>query len=448
MIQDSPIGFYPFFRYNRSYYQAVIEKVKFNVRMTILALGLNHKTAQLALREQLSFTKEHVAQKLPDLANFAHLQEVAMISTCNRTEFYGHEGSVQLVMQWLSKVRNIAQDVLWRTSYVLKEQEAVTHLMRVASGLDSMVLGEPQILGQLKQAYNTAQNAGTLGRVLERLFQASFAVAKQVRTQTAIGTSPVSVAYAAVKLATHIFATLSDKTVLLVGAGETVTLVARHLHEQGVRQFIFANRTKARAQALAHTFKGSVIDLDALAVHLPLADVVLVATGSEIPLINQASIKQAIKQRKYRPMYLLDLGVPRDIDPSVGALEDVYLYTIDDLQGMIDANYASRQAAVDAAELIIAQHSMRYMNWLRMSESVHLIRAYREQAFMQSDQLLQQAKQAIAQGKPVEQVLELFAHQLTAKLLHQPSVQLRQASEMGDADTLEIAQQLLGIKTQ
>jgi len=352
------------------------------------------------------------------------------------------------VMQWLSKVRNIAQDVLWRTSYVLKEQEAVTHLMRVASGLDSMVLGEPQILGQLKQAYNTAQNAGTLGRVLERLFQASFAVAKQVRTQTAIGTSPVSVAYAAVKLATHIFATLSDKTVLLVGAGETVTLVARHLHEQGVRQFIFANRTKARAQALAHTFKGSVIDLDALAVHLPLADVVLVATGSEIPLINQASIKQAIKQRKYRPMYLLDLGVPRDIDPSVGALEDVYLYTIDDLQGMIDANYASRQAAVDAAELIIAQHSMRYMNWLRMSESVHLIRAYREQAFMQSDQLLQQAKQAIAQGKPVEQVLELFAHQLTAKLLHQPSVQLRQASEMGDADTLEIAQQLLGIKTQ
>jgi len=313
--------------------------------MQLFAFGLNHTTAPVEIREQVNFTPERLRHALHDLVERDLAQEVVIISTCNRTELYcGLEcDTTQAIINWLSHYHNVAMERLHAHLYTYSQEEAVRHLLQVACGLDSMILGEPQILGQIKSAYNTAREVGTTGRLLNRLFEHSFSVAKQVRTDTAIGSSPVSVAFAAVRLAQQICGglegDLSDNIALLIGAGETIELAARHLHENRLGRVIVANRTIERARQLAKEFAGYAITLEEIPVHLAEADIVISSTASPTYILTQADVKQAIKKRKRRPLFLVDIAVPRDIDPAVENLSnDIYLYSVDDLNEVIQEN--------------------------------------------------------------------------------------------------------------
>ncbi|MFZ1324480.1 MAG: glutamyl-tRNA reductase [Candidatus Contendobacter sp.] len=412
--------------------------------MSLLALGLNHRTAPVNVREQIAFAPDRVDHALRDLLTQGGAHEAAILSTCNRTEVYcglnDQEGS--RVVEWLGDYHLVRPAELQPYLYRHTDQYAVRHILRVASGLDSMVLGEPQILGQVKTAYQTANGAGTLGAQLERLFQHTFAVAKQVRTDTRIGASPVSVAFAAVGLAKQIFADLPKRTALLIGAGDSVELVARHLHEHGAGRLIVANRTLERAHALVAPFNGYAIALEEIPAHLGEADMVISATASPEPLLSRAVVRACLKQRRRRPMLLIDLAVPRDIDPTVATLEDVYLYTVDDLKDIIQENLRSRQAAAEQAEEIIDHQVEHFMGWLRAQESVATIHTLRQQAEAIRDQALARAHRQLAQGKAPAEVLEALAYLLTNKLLHAPCVGLREAASQGDAATLNLIKSL------
>ncbi|TCO81148.1 glutamyl-tRNA reductase [Plasticicumulans lactativorans] len=406
--------------------------------MPLLAIGINHKTAPVSMRERIAFAPDRLQQALRELVADGAAHEAAILSTCNRTEVYcglAH-GDHQDVLQWLSRYHAIPAAELSPFLYVHPEQDAVRHMLRVASGLDSMVLGEPQILGQVKDAYQTANAAGTLDTQLERLFQHTFAVAKQVRTDTSIGASPVSVAFAAVSLARQIFDRLDGRTALLLGAGETVELVARHLREQRIGRLVIANRTLERAHALAVEMQGYAIGLAEIDAHLAEADIVIAATASPEPLVLAEPVRQALKKRRHQPMLMVDIAVPRDIAPAVGELDDVYLYSVDDLQEIIRENLRSRQAAAEQAEEIIDTQVAHFMAWQRAQDAGHLIRALRRQAEAIRDELLAKGRTQLAQGRDPLQVLEQLAHQLTNKLLHAPSAGLREASAQGDADTV------------
>ncbi|MBE2293431.1 MAG: glutamyl-tRNA reductase, partial [Phycisphaerales bacterium] len=321
-------------------------------------------------------------------------------------------------------------------------QRAVRHILRVASGLDSLVLGEPQILGQVKAAYQAANSAGTLGTRLERLFQHTFAVAKQVRTDTRIGASPVSVAFAAVSLARQIFADPPRRTALLIGAGDTVELVARHLYESGIGRLIVANRTLERAHGLAASVGGYAIALDEIPTHLGEADIVIASTASPEPLLREALVRQCLKQRRHRPMFMVDLAVPRNIDPAVAELDDVYLYTVDDLKDIIQDNLRSRQAAAQQAEEIIDTQVEHFMAWLRSQDSASSILALRQQAENTRDEMLDRARRQLANGKDPATVLDILAHTLTNKLIHAPCAGLREAAAEGDITMLNLIRSL------
>jgi glutamyl-tRNA reductase len=323
---------------------------------------------------------------------------------------------------------------------------AVRHALRVASGLDSLVLGEPQILGQMKDAYTTASSAGTLGNLLDRLFQHTFSVAKQVRTDTAIGASPVSVAFAAVSLARQIFTDFKDHTALLIGAGETIELAARHLHEIGIGRMIIANRTVERARAVAQEFDAYAISLPEIPSHLAEADIVISSTASPLPILGKGSVESALKIRKHKPILMVDIAVPRDIESEVGQLSDVYLYTVDDLQEIIQEGLRSRQEAAAQAEEIIDVQVSHFMNWIRSLGAVDTIRAVRENAEHKRDIELEHALNLIAAGKDPEMVLKQLAHRLTNKLLHEPSAQLKQAAYDGRNELLKAARDLFDLK--
>jgi glutamyl-tRNA reductase len=316
-------------------------------------------------------------------------------------------------------------------------------MLRVASGLDSMILGEPQILGQMKTAYQLADSAGTLDIHLRRLYQHTFSVAKQVRTDTEIGASPVSVAFAAVSLARQIFGDLSRHTALLIGAGETIELAARHLHEKGLGRMIVANRTLERAHALAGEFDGYAISLSELSAHLAEADIILSSTASPVPVVGKGSMETALRQRKHRPVFIVDIAVPRDIEPEIGDLEDVYLYTVDDLHEVIEENLKSRQDAAKQAEEIIDVQAGHFMGWLRSLDAVSTICEYRGEAQRLRDEVLAKSRQQLAQGKEPGDVLAYLAHTLTNKLIHTPSANLRQAGYEGKQELVEAARQLL-----
>ncbi|MET4818645.1 glutamyl-tRNA reductase [Endozoicomonas sp. NE41] len=318
--------------------------------------------------------------------------------------------------------------------------------MRVACGLDSMVLGEPQILGQLKSAFATAQEAGTAGSCLSRLFQFSFTKAKQVRTETAIGRQPVSVAYAATTLARQIFSDLSQNTALLIGAGETIELVAKHLHQQGLRDIIVVNRTMSRARMLSDQFDGRSALLSDIPHILPEADIIIASTASPVPVLGKGVVERALKQRKHRPMFMVDIAVPRDIEEEVGELADVYLYTVDDLQGVIEDNMQQRQEAAHEAEHIVEAGTDEFMAQLRSLDAVSILRAYRLQTENIRDMELERAIAALSNGTPPEQVLTQFARILTNKLMHTPSVQLKKVASEGLQERLEWAEDLLGIE--
>ena len=412
--------------------------------MPLLALGLNHRTAPVAIREQIIFAPETIDLALRELVTVPDVQEAAIISTCNRTEIYCHLSSEQAEqpLNWFLDhhgVHDIPHDGF---IYHYLDRGSIRHLFRVACGLDSMVLGEPQILGQLKSAYRHAEEAGTLGRQLGKLFQSAFSVAKQVRTETAIGANPVSVAFAAARMAQQIFTDLSRLSVLLIGAGETVELAARHLQRNGVRSFVFANRTLERGQTLAQSFDGTAIKLADLGDYLYQADIVLSSTASQLPIIGKGAVESALKQRKHKPMFMLDIAVPRDIEPQVGQLSDVFLYNVDDLQGVIEENRRSREAAAREAEAIIDLQVESFLAWQRSLEAVHTIRKYRENALQVSQLALEKAKRQLAQGKDPVAVLEQLSASLTNKLIHGTTKNLDRAAREGREDLLNAAREL------
>ena len=412
--------------------------------MKLLVLGLNHKTAPIDIRERLAFGPDIIVGALRDLTACQSVYEGVILSTCNRTELYCavQDGAEEEIRRWLSRFHGLEHERVDPFLYAHADRDAVIHLLRVASGLDSLVLGEPQILGQVKTAYQTATDSSSTGKLLGRLFQHTFSVAKTVRTETAIGSSPVSVAFAAVNLARQIFSDLSQQTALLIGAGETIELAARHLHHNGVGRIIVANRTVERAHDLAAQFDGFAIALTEIANHLPDADIVIASTASPLPVLGKGTVERALKKRKHRPIFMVDIAVPRDIEPEVAELPDVYLYTIDDLQGVIDEGLRSRQAAAEQAEEIIAFHSGEFMAWLRSLDAAGLIQDYRQRAEELRDEVLARAQRQLDAGKPPAEVLNFLAHTLTNKLLHAPSSRLRQAAREGDANILEAANEL------
>lgn len=414
--------------------------------MQLQVFGLNHTTAPIEIREQVTFAPDCIKRALQDFSSREWAEEIVIVSTCNRTELYCSvetecDHSDQII-EWLSDYHTIPSQALRKHLYVYSYAEAVRHLLRVASGLDSMILGEPQILGQLKSAYRVAKESGTLGKLLSKLFQHSFLVAKQVRTDTAISSSPVSVAFAAVRLAQQIFGDLKENTALLIGAGETIELAARHLHENGLGRMIVANRTIERARNLAREFAGYAITLEEIADHLAEADIVISSTASTTHVLKQSTVKQAIKIRKHRPMFMVDIAVPRDIEPSVGELADVYLYSVDDLNEVIQEGIRSRQQAAHQAEEIIDTQVMHFVGWLNSLNAVNTICDLREQAQYIKHDLAAKAKRMLENGKPAAEVIDYLAHTLTNTLLHTPCAQLRQASYNGNKDLVLAAQQL------
>lgn len=418
--------------------------------MALLALGINHKTAPVDIRERVAFAPEHLAQAVARACDEAKLREVAILSTCNRTELYCSldEAKSAELLNWLASYHQVDVEQLKQCSYEHWDQSAAQHMMRVASGLDSLVLGEPQILGQLKDAYSVSQDAGRAHAELGRLFRHTFSVAKQVRTETSIGQNPVSVAYAAVSLAQHIFADLGESRALLIGAGETIELVARHLKQAGVRSITIANRTLGRAVALADEVGGRAIEFSQIPDELEYADILISSTASQLPILGKGSVETALKKRRHSPMFMVDIAVPRDIEPQVGELEDVYLYTVDDLTEVIEENQRSRQDAAQEAEQLIEQGAGQFMRQLRELDAVDTLTQLRSKHTAIAEEELARALRQLEQGKPADEVLKRLAHGLTNKFLHQPSVQLRQASAEGRADMQQLAAELFQLDPQ
>ncbi len=417
--------------------------------MQFVIYGINHKTAPVHIRERIVFHDDILAEALRSITQHPSVIEAVIISTCNRTEIYCSivdNESDNIISPWLHQFYQQSENTLDEFLYCHRGNAAIKHLFRVACGLDSMVLGEPQILGQIKAAYSHAFNQGSLQKVLDRLFQHAFTVAKQVRTDTSIGSSPVSVAFAAVSLAKQIFSKLSDSTALLIGAGETIDLAARHLYDNGIGRIIIANRTIERAHNLAMSVEGYAISLGEMPAHLPEADIIISSTASQLPILGKGVIERALKQRKRRPIFMVDIAVPRDIEPEVGNLEDVYLYCVDDLHDIIDENLHSRREAAQQAEEIINAQVEQFMAWLRTQDAVPVITAIRARAELESERLLTKAKKQLEQGLPAEQVVSDLARALTKKLLHEPSRQLHRSGLDIDNNLIEAARSLFNLR--
>jgi len=410
--------------------------------MSFLVLGINHRTAPVEIREKVVFADGGLPDALRELNQLPNVRESVIVSTCNRTELYCYaEGDVDLG-QWLAHWHDLASQHIEASLYRLNAERAVAHLFAVASGLDSMIIGEPQILGQLKDAYKTAQDQHATGPHLNKLFQAAFSVAKRIRSGTQIGANSVSVAAAAVNLARTVFEPLSERTALLVGAGETIALAARHLASNGVKRIIVANRSLANAQALAQEFSGYAVTLDALEKHLPEADIVISSTASPTPIITYRAVKAALRERKRRPMFMVDIAVPRDIEPAVAELEDIYFFTIDDLQTVVQENLETRRQAARDADRLIAQEVDLFEQQRKTLDAVPAIRQIREHADVIRSQTLEQAQRMLTTGRDPKEVVEFLAATLTNRLTHAPSHRLRVAAEQGDAELIRAAAEL------
>ena len=396
--------------------------------MNLFALGLNHQTAPLEIRERVAFAAHALEGALGELVRGRGASEAAILSTCNRTEVYFSAGETRSAAAWLAEYHRIRPDDLSPFLYTLPHEQAVRHAFRVASGLDSMVLGEPQILGQLKEAVRVAESAGTLGTVLHKLFQRSFAVAKEVRTTTRVGANSVSMAAAAVKLAARIFPSLREQRVLFIGAGEMIELCATHFAAQAPACITVANRTLERAHALAHRFNGQAIELRILGEHLHEHDIVVSCTASSLPILGKGLVERALKTRRRRPMFMVDIAVPRDIEREVGDLDDVFLYTVDDLSGIVQGNLDARRSAVEQAEAIIETQVGQFMHWMAAREAVPLIRQLREQAEQARRHEVERALKLLHKGADPKQVLEALSQGLTNKLMHAPTQALNEAT--------------------
>jgi len=396
--------------------------------MALFALGLNHHTAPLAVRERVVFHVERLREALAALRSDL-AAEAAILSTCNRTELYLAAGEPPAAAaEWFARYHRFDPTELGRYLYTLPQEQAVRHAFRVASGLDSMVLGEPQILGQMKEAARAAESAGTLGTLLHKLFQRTFAVAKEVRSTTSVGAASVSMAAAAVKLAARIFPSLKDQKVLFIGAGEMIELCATHFAAQAPARIAVANRTVERAERLAHRFNGEAIELKVLPERLQEYDIVVSCTASSLPILGKGLVERALRARRRRPMFMVDLAVPRDIEPEAGELDDVFLYTVDDLAQIVSENRDSRRSAVDQAEVIIETQVGQFMRWMQARENVPLIRALREHGEQARRHELERALRCLQRGDDPAAVLEGLSQGLTAKLLHAPTQALNEAA--------------------
>jgi glutamyl-tRNA reductase len=411
--------------------------------MAINVLGLNHKTAPLALREKVAFNEERLVAALRTLKQESGIAEVVILSTCNRTELYwSGNANPEDLSRWLASHHGNNLD-LAASVYVHQERLAVAHAFSVASGLDSMVLGEPQILGQLKAAYRVAHDAGSTGPWLNKLFQAAFSAAKRVRSETQIGANAVSLASATVSLARRMYADLSARTALMIGAGEMIDLAARHFAAAGVKRIVIANRTLARAQSLASELKAYAVDLSALDKELVDADIVISCTASPAPMVTKSAAAAAVRKRRRRPIFMVDLAVPRDIEPAVAELSDVYLFTIDDLQQLIDENRQQREIAAGGARLLLEEEVARFLADTRAHDAGPAIRALRQQADAIRQQTVEQARRMLTAGKSSDEVIDYLANTLTNRILHSPTQALRQASESTDPALARILMRLL-----
>lgn len=403
--------------------------------MQLFAFGVNHHTAPLSVREQVTFHPANLEEALRDLVAQESVREAAIISTCNRTEVYCSAPEPGRAVDWLTRFHHLDAQSLDPFLYTLPRERAVAHAFRVASGLDSMVLGEPQILGQMKEAVKSAEHAGTLGTVLHKLFQSTFSVAKAVRTRTDIGASSVSMAAAAVKVAERIFPSIREQKILFIGAGEMIDLCSTHFAARQPRALTFANRTIERGEALAARFNGTVITLNDLPEQLALHDIVVTCTASPLPILGKGMIERAIKARRHRPMLMIDLAVPRDVEAEVADLDDVFLYSVDDLGKIVQEGLDTRQAAVAQAEAIINANVHDFMHWLQNREIVPTIRALRDGAERTRRHELERAAKALSRGEDPQRVLEQLSHSLTNKFLHAPTHALN-AAEAKDRESL------------
>jgi len=396
--------------------------------MAVWALGLNHITAPLDMRGRFAFAVEQLGPVLSELLTKMQAPtEATILSTCNRTEIYCAANTVSLdqTMHWLAQSGGVPLDALQKHTYTLENANAARHAFRVASGLDSMVLGEPQILGQMKEAVKAARDAGALGTTLNQLFERSFSVAKLVRSSTEIGAHSISMAAAAVRLASQLFENIEEQKILFVGAGEMIELCATHFAAKKPKSITIANRTMERGQRLAQTFGGQVIALAELPERLHEFDIVISCTASTLPLIGLGAVERALKLRKHSPMFMVDLAVPRDIEPEVKSLNDVYLYTVDDLSTVVQSGLANRQAAVAQAEVIIDSGVQNFVHWLERRSDVPLIQQLNAQTEQWREAELQKAQRLIAKGENVEKVLDSLSKSLTQKMLHGAMTELR-----------------------
>ncbi|WP_076413006.1 glutamyl-tRNA reductase [Shewanella sp. UCD-KL12] len=413
--------------------------------MTLVAIGINHKTATVDLREKVAFSPDKIHDAMKSLAKCTQTGEAVIISTCNRTELYTNTASEADVTRWLEEYHQLSHEEVESCLYRFEGQGVAQHLMRVSSGLDSLILGEPQILGQVKQSFVKAKEAGTVAITMDRLFQNTFSVAKKVRTETEIGAAAVSVAFAAVSMAKHIFSALSATKVLLIGAGETIELVAKHLKDNGVASMVVANRTLSRAEGMCEEFGATAITLEQIPEYLPQADIVISSTASPLPILGKGMVEKALKQRRHQPMLLVDIAVPRDIEAEVAELDDAFLYTVDDLQSIIEQNMASRREAAEQAEVIAEEESHLFMEWVRSLESVDSIREYRTNSMAIKDELVEKAINKLAQGGDSEQLILELANKLTNKLIHAPTQALTAASRQGDLNSIGQLRSALGL---
>ena len=411
--------------------------------MGLHVLGINHTTAPLDLREQVAFDASSVPDRLTRLCELDDVEEALILSTCNRTEiyYYGSRASDDSLLGWMRANSNRSDEVM-KCLYVKRDDAVIEHLCRVAVGLDSLILGEPQILGQLKSAYRTAKDAGTIGTQLHRLLPHAFAVAKRIRTETAIGVAATSAASAAIRLAQQVFGDFSDKHALMIGAGEMIEIAATHLNSRNVGTLSIANRSIERGQQLANKLNCRAFTLDHIEHLLPRADLVFSSTASAHYVVHAAQIKQALAARKHQPMFIVDLAVPRDIDPASSAFNNVFLYTIDDLHQAVDDNLDARRAAAESAEQIIHEQCARYARDTDGLNAAPLIRELHTQSSEIKDEIVRLANKQLAAGKSPQDTLQWLADRLASRMLHAPSVELRKAAEAADENTLKVARRL------
>ena len=415
--------------------------------MSLFALGINHQTASVALREKVAFSPDSLLDAYQQLLAQHNVLEAVIVSTCNRTELIvSTEHKAEAVIAWLGQFKSLPVEQFSEHVYIYENQAALKHLIRVAGGLDSMILGEPQIFGQMKSSYAVSRQLNAIGVELEPAFQRVFAIAKKVRSDTAIGENPVSVAFAAVTLAQRIFADLSSVAVLLVGAGDTIELVAQHLMNSGAKNVVVANRTLDRAQTLAGRLNAKAIMLSEVPEALSDFDIVISSTASQLPVLGKGAVEAALKSRKRRPIFMVDIAVPRDIEPQVADLPDVYLYTVDDLRDIIDHNVRLRVAEADKATEIIDAGVNEFVLWRRSRGATDLVVSYRNNIEALRDEELERALQLLQAGKSAEDALTSLARALTQKIMHQPTVEMRSAAGVNNKALLESAKKLFGLE--